>query len=313
MHPKPKPVPTGRNSTRAHFLRYSLLIRRLQRGQASREQLTELILTEQADVLTSYSRNSLARDFKDIAELFGVVVTCCRRTNLYAIDEAESGGVDELRLQLLEAWEMQTAVRAAATVAAYVQLEARRPAGTEHLRPLLRAIQGRRVVQFTHQKHWEDALTHRTVWPLGLKQSAGRWYVLALDQPGSGFRTFGLDRVQDVAVLAQGFPAQAFDAAAYFHDAFGATRPDDGTAPVDLLLAFDWQQGRYVEDYPLHPSQTTVRRDQVADEIQISLRVYWTHEVLMALLAYGPDVAVLAPPAVRAAVAEAHRAAAAGA
>ena len=33
----------------------------------------------------------------------------------------------------------------------------------------------------------------------------------------------------------------------------------------------------------------------------------------MALLAYGPDVAVRAPPAVRAAVAEAHRAAAAGA
>ena len=51
------------------------------------------------------------------------------------------------------------------------------------------------------------------------------------------------------------------------------------------MLAFTWAQGRYVEDYPLHPSQRSEVRNQKNDEIRVSLRVYWTHEVLMALLA----------------------------
>ena len=88
------------------------------------------------------------------------------------------------------------------------------------------------------------------------------------------------------------------------------TRPTDGQAPVTLLLAFTWAQGRYVEDYPLHPSQTTLTRDQPNDEIRVSLRAYWTHEVLMALLAYGAEVAVIEPAGARAEVAAAHRAAA---
>ena len=37
--------------------------------------------------------------------------------------------------------------------------------------------------------------------------------------------------------------------------------------------------------------------------------MYWTHEVLMALLAYGEDVDVIKPAEARAAVAAAHRAA----
>ena len=89
----------------------------------------------------------------------------------------------------------------------------------------------------------------------------------------------------------------------------GVTRPTDGSAPSTLLLAFTWAQGRYVEDYPLHSSQQTLTRDQPNDEIRVSLRVFWTHEVLMALLAYGEDVDVIKPAEARAEVAAAHRAA----
>ena len=172
-------------------------------------------------------------------------------------------------------------------------------------------MQGRYVVRFQHKKHWEAAPTARTVWPLGLKEWAGRWYVLTIDAAKQTFRTFGLDRLTDVEVTTDRFPAPepAFDAAAYFLDTYGVTRPTDGSAPVTLLLSFTWAQGRYVEDYPLHPSQQTLTRDQPNDEIRLSLRVYWTHEVLMALLAYGEDVDVIKPAEARAAVAAAHRAA----
>ncbi|MBC7448970.1 MAG: WYL domain-containing protein, partial [Hymenobacteraceae bacterium] len=193
----------------------------------------------------------------------------------------------------------------------FVQFDARRHGtGTQHLRPLLRAVQVRREVQFAHRKHWDDAPTTRRVWPLGLKEWASRWYLLALNQPGGAFRSFGLGRMRDLSETGAAFPLQSFDAATYFRDCFGVTRPDDGTEPVDLELAFTWAQGRYVEDQPLHPSQITLQRSFEDDEISVRLRIYWTHEVLMALLAYGNEVAVLAPAAVQAEVAAAHRTAA---
>ena len=293
------------------YPRYALLIRRLRRvGQATLSELTDYVRRELPDTLPGYSRRTFQRDLEAIAELFGIEITCARRTNTYAIT---ADNRDALAVQLLEALEVKhfLAEAAALALAPLVQLEPRHPAGTEWLRPLLTAARGRRVVHFRHQKHWEDAPTTRTVWPLGLRQSAGRWYLLAFDQTRAGaFRTFGLDRISELTETATPFPKQDFDAATYFRDTYGVTRPDDGTPPADLLLAFDWQQGRYVEDYPLHPSQQTVSASRDDDEIRISLRVFWTHEVLMALLTYGPDVAVLEPAEACAAVAAAHQLAA---
>ena len=279
-------------------------------GRATRDELIARVLDRQADYRTTYSRTSLRRDFKDIEALFGISIGCDRTTNQYFIETDLAAGTDETQqLRLLEAWEMQHFLGEAAIPAPYIQLDTRRGGtGTEHLRPLPRAIRAHREVRFQHRKQWDSALTDRRVWPVGLKEWAGRWYLLGFDHTRNGeFRTFGLDRMQNRLELAVPFRPPAFDADAYFRDCFGITRPPDAE-PVELVLSFSWQQGRYVEDQPLHPSQTTLQRIP-DDEIRIGLRVFWTHEVLMALLTYGADVAVISPDLVRRTLEEAHRAA----
>ena len=245
------------------------------------------------------------RDVVDIKRLFDIEITRNQRMQYAITLEAP---VDGIAAQLLETLDVKHFLLEASAVAPFVQFDGRRLTGTEHLTPLLRAIRAHREVRFQHRKQWDSALTDRRVWPVGLKEWAGRWYLLGFDQTRNGeVRTFGLDRMQNLLESAVPFRPPAFDADAYFRDCFGITRPPDAE-PVELVLSFSWQQGRYVEDQPLHPSQTTLQRIP-DDEIRIGLRVFWTHEVLMALLTYGADVAVISPDFARRALEEAHRAA----
>ena len=293
-------------STRAHFLRYALLIRRLEyKKRATLAELRDYIREELRDDVKTFSRSSFERDRVAIADLFGITIAVEGTRHEYVIAEDLRNAAN---YQLLEAWETQHFLGEAAALKPFVQLDGRRgAAGTEHLRPLLRAIRARREVLFRHHKHWDDAPTERRTWPLGLKEWAGRWYLLALDQTRGGeLRTFGLDRLRELTETGATFEAQEFDAAEYFRDCYGVTRPAD-EEPVELVLAFTWAQGRYVEDQPLHHSQTTLRRSFPDDEIRVRLRVYWTHEVKMALLAYGAEVEVLEPAEARAEVAAAHQ------
>ena len=88
------------------------------------------------------------------------------------------------------------------------------------------------------------------------------------------------------------------DAATYVDYCFSITRPTDGSPPQQILLRFAPVQGRYTFNYPLHPSQQLVSKND--DEIRLRITVYDTHELRMELLSYGPEVEVLAPAALRA-------------
>ena len=92
-------------------------------------------------------------------------------------------------------------------------------------------------------------------------------------------------------------PPAGFDGATYYAHAFGITRPDNGTAPQEIVLRFAPTQGRYVLGYPLHASQAGTAANDT--EIRLALPVFDTHDLRMKLLSYGPKVQVLAPAALR--------------
>jgi len=108
---------------------------------------------------------------------------------------------------------------------------------------------------------------------------------------------YGLDRIRDLRLTDQVFaPPPDFDAATYYADAFGITRPP-GEEPHKVLLRFEPTQGRYALSYPLHASQRVL--SQTAEAMEVSLRVFLTHELYMELLSYGAAVEVLAPVCLR--------------
>lgn len=104
---------------------------------------------------------------RKVVDLFGISIKS-RRGQGYYIAETEQ--LPPGWPQLFAAVELQAFPRLPPTLAPFVQPETWRPLGLEHLRPLLRAVQARRVVDSTYQKFWDDAPGQRTVKPLLLKE-----------------------------------------------------------------------------------------------------------------------------------------------
>ena len=298
---------------RAHLLRQFYLVQRLQAGRGRAlpfEEIQRYLLEHPSlcDQLPGYERRTLQRDVREVAELFGVTIRSRKNQGYYL---AETEELPPGHGALLEALELQEFLRLPEALAPFVQPEARRSRGLEHLRPLLRAARARQVVEFAYQKFWEDEAGTRTVAPLLLKEFRGRWYLLGQMAWGRSrhLACFGLDRMHDLRLTGAGFELPAgFGAEAWFAHAFGITRPTAGEQPQRVVLRFGPTQGEYALSYPLHHSQQVLLHTPA--ELQVALTVYLTHELEMELLSYGPDVEVLAPPALRQRLHERHRTAA---
>ncbi len=250
-----------------------------------------------ADFGKAYLRRNWERDKRQMEEKFGLDIEM-RRGCGYCLP-ADGPPPDPAALRLADALEMNDFLQLPAALAPFVQPEPRRALGTQHLGPLLRAAQAGRVVEVDYQKHWDDAPRRRTCGPLLLRESRGRWYVLAVMVVGRPHLVcLGLDRIAALESTERPFaPPPDFDAAAYYADCFGITRPTDGQVPEDIMLRFAPVQGRYALSYPLHPSQRLLRDDAAA--IELSIRVYDTPELRMELRSYGDAVEVLAPKGLR--------------
>jgi predicted DNA-binding transcriptional regulator YafY len=83
------------------------------------------------------------------------------------------------------------------------------------LTTLSEAIGQLRRIAIDYRSH-EDKLTHRKVEPYGIVAWDGHWYLVGYCCLRQGHRTFRLDRIQQIAVLAESFERpEAFDCRAY--------------------------------------------------------------------------------------------------
>lgn len=193
----------------------------------------------------------------------------------------------------------------AAGLSAYVHFEKRRGSGTENLYGLLHAIKNRLLARFTYEKFWKEEITIRTVQPLLLKEFKNRWYILARDCKDDRVKTFAIDRLSELEITKKHFPIPAgFDAEKTFRFCFGIINPQD-EEPEEILLSFTPTQGKYIKTLPLHPSQEII--DDNADELRIKLDLCVTHDLVMELLSYGPDMQVLQPLSLASEIKQAHQ------
>jgi predicted DNA-binding transcriptional regulator YafY len=104
------------------------------------------------------------------------------------------------------------------------------------VRGLAAAIRGQWLVAFGYQNHAGEQ-SQRSVEPHGLLHDDGRWYLLAYCRLRAGLRTFRLDRVVELQVLAEHFERRAIPAA---RDHLHATLPFvEDTHQVEVWLDCD--------------------------------------------------------------------------
>lgn len=70
-------------------------------------------------------------------------------------------------------------------------------------------------------------------------------------------------------------------------------RKTDINQVEEIILSFEPFQGKYIKTLPLHETQQVIVDDE--NELQIRLKLYLTHDLVMELLSYGSTLKVIKP------------------
>src|SRR5690606_26143658 len=114
---------------------------------------------------------------------------------------------------------------------------------------------------------------------------------------------FGLDRIQDLSVMAKRFPPLEIDVQEAYEDVIGVDRSERD--PVRITLRFTPEQGKYVKSLPLHSSQHIVRDDAKATDVV--LFVAPNYELQQEILGMGDKVKVLEPASLAKMIRDKHQ------
>ncbi len=182
---------------------------------------------------------------------------------------------------------------------------AARPPG-EYFQTIADALARRRRLQVRYFKRGQDETSERELSPQRLIHYRDNWYLEAWCHLRNGLRTFALDSIRQAETLDQptvDIPEQQL------HDhqdsAYGIF---SGGAEQTAVLHFRPERARWVAAEQWHPQQ----QSHWLDDGRYQLRIPYSQspELIMDILKYGPDVEVIAPDALRQAVAERLRQAA---
>ena len=163
----------------------------------------------------------------------------------------------------------------------------------EHFAGLLHACSQRKELRFSYYKFWNESATERTVHPLALKEALGRWYLLAVDTKDGILKSFGLDRIQHPEISKHSFREQyPVNLQQAFYYAFGIIN-EVNKKPQKIILSLSREQGLYLVNYPLHPTQQVI--EDHPNHLKLQLEVLITFDLVMALQSYGPYLKVESP------------------
>ena len=159
--------------------------------------------------------------------------------------------------------------------------------------PLRSALDKRVVVSFGYLKPGEQSSSQRTVAPLALVQHQGRWHLYAHDPATDRFKTFLLRRiVSPVRTSKKTFDEPTVDAAtralaeleAVWKSNVAVLRVEPGTDAATRLSKRRGASTNPTTDLELHFTDLNIFADELAG--------------------FGPEVVVMSPPMLRAAVIE---------
>ena len=176
----------------------------------------------------------------------------------------------------------------------------------KHFRAPTTALLSRRRLQIRHLRRASGERVEREVSPQRLVHYRDNWYLDAWCHKRQALRTFGVDAIETAVVSDRTAKDMAEDTLdRHFASGYGIFAGAE-TQVAQLLFAQD--RARWVANEVWHPRQEG--KLQLDGTYLLRLPYAKEPELVMDILRYGPDVEVLAPPALREAVAAKLRAAA---
>lgn len=159
------------------------------------------------------------------------------------------------------------------------------------LLPLQQAIVARRVLRLVYRKPGCTEDTTREVEPLGVTFYGGAWYLVAWCRLRADYRHFKLERVRELVVLNEQFPARP-DFSLREH--LAASR-----AQMDLLPATVWFADAAVERARRESFGGLGKERVVRGGIEADLMTFSYAWLVRWLLSFGGDAELIAPESAR--------------
>lgn len=280
-----------------YIQRYLLIIRRIKSHKyTTLAQLIEYIerqLEFHGIDNVGVSQRTIQRDIEDIRTDLGVSIEYCRTNRGYYIP-ADEESADSIE-RVFEPFEILNSLGADSGMQNFIIPEPRTATGTEHLFGLLYAIKNSLKVSFDYQTFSGDAPHSHTVQPYFIKESRGRWYLLAYQQ--EMLKTYGLDRMNLLQMTTERFVRKgSIDVREKYHNCFGIISNEEYSVE-QVELSFDALDGKYLKSRPLHHSQRVIK--DTAQEFQITLTLRITPDFVMELLSRSNSLRVIKPLSLR--------------
>ncbi|MCH8535899.1 MAG: WYL domain-containing protein [Flavobacteriaceae bacterium] len=249
-----------------------------------------------------FSKRTLQRDLREIRNIFGIDIEYSKSQKGYYISHSENENMNFQRM--IEAFDMFNSLNIAQDLTPFIDLEKRRPQGTDNLYGLLHSIKNMYLITFTYQKFWEEESSLRLVEPYALKEFKNRWYLMAKDCNDTKTKSFALDRLTKLEITNQSFTyPENFSIEEKYRFCFGIIS-STSQRPQDIVLSFDPFQGKYIKTLPLHNTQQILTDNET--ELRIKLKLYITHDFVMELLSFGGNMKVIQPKSLIKQIKQAH-------
>jgi predicted DNA-binding transcriptional regulator YafY len=247
-----------------------------------------------------FSRRTFFNYRNAAQRLLGVYIDCDLSTYEYFIEQQGEGRLS-LNDWLLDSMSINETLRDSRDMANRVVLE-NVPSAREHLPTIIDAMRQDVRVRFSYNAHTRVNRTAGIVIePYFVKIFKQLWYVIGYNVKDGKIKTYALDRISDLNILAQEHfkMPEGFSPAAFFSDCFGITTNQN--EPKRITLRVEPTQAKYFRALPLHPSQT----EEVHDSYSLfNYRMRITYDLKEEIMSHGSAVEVVAPPELKALIVE---------
>ena len=228
-----------------------------QTGKVSFADINEKWLRTEMSGGVEISRTTFNRHKDAIENIFGIIIECDKKDGFkYYIANKSVLREDTIQNWMLSSLTVHSAVQKGVSLHKRILLE-NVPSGYKYLQPILEAMKSNHCISFTYQKYNDAEIkTYSEAEPYCLKLYKQRWYILTMVK--QQFRTFSLDRIKHLEILAKSFLLDKdFNAEEYFCDYFGVFR-DETTPPQEIVIRASKAERPYLRDLPLHHSQKEI-------------------------------------------------------
>lgn len=271
--------------------RISLLLAYLKRNPYKTKQE---ILAYFEDIERGFNERTLYRLNETLSNNFGIEIVFDYANNGYFFDQENSTNPESFLslLEILTTAELfSTNFKEKNNALSFVEFENK--AAIEHIpnfKIVLDAIQQQLPITFKHNSFYHLKQEEYTLKPYFLKQYQNRWYVIG--ETEKGYRTFGIDRIENIIMGTKKFKAKTEDAKDKFSQVIGLNYVDHKMEKIHL--SFHISQKPYIVSLPLHHSQKEINTDN-DNSFDIELRIHPNFEFQQQVLKYGSLVKVVEP------------------